>query len=166
MKSLFCFLLKVKFTNEDKSSLFDITQFCLLHFILLFAYWSVLLKPHFLQSDQCTWFSHAHSHIIYIAHSVCVSMFLHLHFSSSHGQTLLSPIYALVSWTQTFFFRVSAFANYTQSQTPHSFCLNSSSPNSPVHHTREGRGDNGRRAEAGKSSVQGSQWQKAKLPEN
>ena len=50
------------------SNLFEITQFCLLHFILLFAYLSVLLKPHFLQSDQYTWFSHAQSHS-YNAHT-------------------------------------------------------------------------------------------------
>jgi hypothetical protein len=35
-----------------KSNLFEITQFCLLHFILLFAYLSVLLKPHFLQTNN------------------------------------------------------------------------------------------------------------------
>ena len=42
-----------------KSNLFEIMQFCLLQFILLFAYLSVLLTPHFLQSDQYSWFSHA-----------------------------------------------------------------------------------------------------------
>ena len=47
-----------------KSNMFEITQFCLLLFILLFSYLSVLLnlKPHFLLSDQYTWFSHAQSH--------------------------------------------------------------------------------------------------------
>ena len=55
------------------SNLFDITQFCVLHFILLCAYLSVLLKPHFLQSDKYTWFSLAQSHLCSLCvYSLCV----------------------------------------------------------------------------------------------
>ena len=40
---------------KTKINLFEIMQFCFVHLILLFAYLSVLLKSHFLKSDQYSW---------------------------------------------------------------------------------------------------------------
>ena len=48
---------------EIKSHLFEIMQFCFLHYILLFLYLSVLLKPNFFKKWKNTWFSHALSQL-------------------------------------------------------------------------------------------------------
>ena len=47
-----------------KSNLFEITQFCLLHFVLLVCILISSVKAHFLPSDQYTWFSHVQSHMV------------------------------------------------------------------------------------------------------